>query len=396
MNICITGAGIISAIGRDLTETAARLRNHQSGIGAARLLPTGHGDTFPMGEITLTDAVLAEQLGLEPPLPTRTTLLGIWAVQQAIEQAGLSRADLAKAGLISASTVGGMVRKEKEYLDFLADEQSARFVHTNDVGNSTEVIADRFAIRGHVTTINTACSSSANAIILGARLLQQGLIERVIVGGTDALSRFTLNGFNALMLVDRQPCRPFDRNRQGISLGEGAAYLVLESEAATRRRGAVPLAHLAGYGSTNDAYHATSTSPNGYGIQLAMKKALDGARLQKTDIQYVNAHGTGTPNNDLTEGNALQAFFSEVPPFSSTKAFTGHTLAAAGAIETVISLLCLTEQFMPGNLHWGEAIPEHGLIPLARTKSTASLHHVLTNSIGMGGSCAALLLSKTP
>ena len=396
MTICITGAGILSAIGQNLVETTANLLNHKSGVSPIRRLPTQHGSDFPAGEILLTDEELAAPLALSHPLPTRTSLLGIRAVDQAIRQARLKPDDLAKTGLVSASTVGGMVRKEADYAAYLTGTKSAAFIHTNDVADSTELIAKTFGIQGMMTTINTACSSSANAIILGARLIRQGRLERVLVGGTDALSRFTLNGFNALMLVDRQPCRPFDRHRQGINLGEGAGYLVLESEASAHRRGCPPIAYLSGCGSTNDAYHATSTSPNGYGIQLAMEKALLEAQLGKEQIGYLNAHGTGTPNNDLTEGNALEKFFGNVPPFSSTKAFTGHTLAAAGSIEAVISLLCLTQQFMPANLNFTEAIPEHGLRPLTHAQPTHRLQHVMSTSIGMGGSCAALVISTTP
>jgi 3-oxoacyl-(acyl-carrier-protein) synthase len=322
-------------------------------------------------------------------------LLGLWAAREAVDMAGIDLTNKKiKTGFISASTVGGMVKSELHYKNFLEDNNQEHFVDTNDMGDSTEYIANYLKINSFVTTINTACASSLNAIILGTRLIKQGVLDRVIVGGTDALSKFTINGFNALMLLDTTACRPFDATRKGINLGEGAAYLVIESEDVIQDNNRI-LAKISGYGSSNDAYHQTASSPNGYGLQLAMQGALKSANLTTADIDYLNAHGTATPNNDLTEGFAIKETFTKGIAFSSTKGFTGHTLASSGSIEAVFSILAINNDFIPANLGFDTAIEEHGLIPISTTQQGISLNHVMSNSAGMGGSCSSIIFSKS-
>src|SRR5690606_8400871 len=190
------------------------------------------------------------------------------------------------------------------------------------------------------TTISTACSSSANSIMMAAQMIEDGLLRCAVAGGTDALSRFTLNGFNTLMIVDKELCQPFDKHRRGLNLGEGAAYLLIMSEALADELQLQKIAFVSGYANANDAYHQTASSPEGAGNQLAMRNALVRAGLQPEDISYINAHGTGTPNNDSAECAAIQNVFETAcPPFSSTKSYTGHTLAASGAVEAVFSTL---------------------------------------------------------
>ena len=204
----------------------------------------------------------------------------------------------------------------------------------HDCGASTEAIAAHFGGALWSTTLSTACSSAANAILCGANLIRCGLASRVAVGGSEALSSFHLNGFNSLMIVDREPCRPFDKSRAGLNLGEGAAFLILESEESLRGRGGKALARLSGFGNACDAYHQTASSPTGEGAFLAMRKALSTAGLRPEDIDYVNAHGTGTPDNDAAESAALRRVFGEaLPPVSSTKAFTGQV--------TVLTMIAL-------------------------------------------------------
>ena len=181
-----------------------------------------------------------------------------------------------------------------------------------------------------MATLSTACSSATNAIITGANMLRCGLADIVVVGGAECLSLFHLNGFNALMILDHQPCRPFDRDRAGLNLGEGAAYLVMETAASAQQRGLKPKFVLSGYANTCDAFHQTASSPEGEGAYLAMTAALKTAGLKPEDIQYINAHGTGTPNNDESESKAILRVFGEhYPPVSSTKSFTGHTTSAS-------------------------------------------------------------------
>lgn len=394
MNIYITGMGCISALGSEIDQTLHNLQNEKSGLTYMDFVETEYSQKFMAGEIKMSNQDLANRLGITDKIPTRTSLIGLWAAQQAVKQSGIEILDKSyKTGFISASTVGGMVNTERHFQNFLNGTNQENFVSLNDMGDSTEYIANTLKINGFITTINTACASSLNAIILGTRMIKQGILDRVIVGGTDSLCKFTINGFNALMLLDTEACLPFDARRKGINLGEGAAYLVIESEKVIKDKNKI-LAQISGYGSSNDAYHQTASSPNGYGLQLAMNAALKTASLTTKDINYLNAHGTATPNNDLTEGWAIKETFTEGVSFSSTKCFTGHTLAASGSIEAVFSVLAINNNFMPVNLGFQESIPELGIIPVSSTQRGVSLNHVMSNSAGMGGSCSSIIFSK--
>jgi 3-oxoacyl-(acyl-carrier-protein) synthase len=395
MNVYVTGIGMISALGPNVASALDSLVSGRSGLGPIQQVETRLQGRYVAGEVPWTDEALAALANLPDADLTRTTLLGYLAAREAWSHAGLSSRDTARTGFISASTVGGTGHAERYYHDFLQDKGTPGFIDTYDNADSTEFISHQLGIGEFVTTVNTACASSANGLVLGARLIRQGVLDRVVVGGTDALSRFTLNGFNALLLLDREACKPFDENRKGINLGEGAAYLVLESEAAVQQRGGQALARLSGYGLSNDAYHQTASSPNGHGLQLAMRQALRRAELAPAAIGYLNAHGTGTANNDVTEGLAIKEVFAEaLPPFSSTKGFTGHTLGAAGAIEAVVSVLSLTQGLIWPNLNFGQAIADHGLVPVRALQKAPALQHVLSTSAGMGGSCCALIFSQ--
>ena len=225
-------------------------------------------------------------------------------------------------------------------------------------------------------------------------MLRCGLAEIVVVGGIDCLTLFHLNGFNSLMILDHQPCRPFDQNRAGLNLGEGAAFLVLETAASAQKRGMKTNLVLSGYGNRCDAYHQTASSPNGEGAFLAMREALDSAGLKPSDIQYINAHGTGTPNNDESEGKAIERVFGEnYPPVSSTKSLTGHTTSASGSIEAVFCLLALEHQFLPLNVNW-EVPMEQGIIPVVKQVPHPEIKNILSNAFGFGGNCSSLVFSK--
>jgi 3-oxoacyl-[acyl-carrier-protein] synthase-1 len=231
--------------------------------------------------------------------------------------------------------------------------------------------------------------------MFGAQLIKAGFLDRVIAGGTDSVTKFTLNGFNTLMILDKNGCRPFDENRAGLTLGEGAAYIVLESEKAVRSRNKKVLSTLTGYGNANDAYHQTASSPEGTGAWMAMEKALAISGLKPDEIDYINVHGTGTLNNDLSEGIALQKIFSEnVPSFSSTKPYTGHTLGAAGAIEAVISILSLNHNILFPNLRFETPMKELYITPLSKVVKDVEIKNVLSNSFGFGGNNSTLIFSK--
>lgn len=378
--LVITGAGVVSAIGVGKEANLQSLLESRPGLRRVRYLHTDIQD-FPVGEVPLSNAQLASLTGAPVNWP-RTSLLSICALQEALAQAGL--ADGSGMRLIGGTTVGGMDLTEKTF---------PRYSSHHGCGASTDLAALQIGGFEDATTLSTACSSAANAIMFGANLLRTGRYERVVVGGGESLSGYHLNGFNSLMILDREPCRPFDASRAGLNLGEGAAYLVLETLESARQRGTRPLARLSGMGNACDAFHQTASSENGEGAFLAMQKALEMAGLRPVDIDYVNAHGTGTPNNDASESAALKRIFTQkVPMVSSTKAFTGHTTSASGSIEAVFCILALQQGFIPPQLNW------HIQDPSCITPCPSALHkplrHVLSNAFGFGGNDSSLILSR--
>ena len=324
--ILITGTGVVSAIGVGKAQTLDALLNNRSGVGPLVYLKTDHKE-FPVGEVKMTDGEMRERLGIaSDAVTTRTALMGMLALEEALNEAHLTHEMLPQVGFISGTTVGGMDMSEQYYLDYLSNDLHKEYIAAYDCGNCSEMTADHFGKFAFATTLATACSSAANAIILGANMIRCGEADIVVVGGSECISKFHLNGFNSLMILDTNPCRPFDATRSGLNLGEGAAYLVLESAESAKRRGVKAQAVLLGYGNACDSFHQTASSPNGEGAYRAMKEALELAGLQPSDIDYINAHGTGTPNNDSSESQAMKRLFgSQVPPVSSTKPFTGHT-----------------------------------------------------------------------
>ena len=395
-NIVITGEGIISAIGNDKATVLQSLLDGRSGIVEMKHLHSSHHE-LPVGEVQLSNDEMKAMLALPIEEQTsRTSLMGMLAVRQALAEAQLPETTPKnrRVVLISGTTVGGMDITEQYYDSFATSDEHLDCLKKHDCGSSTEEIAAMFGI-SECTTISTACSSAANALILGANLLKTGQADLVIAGGSEALTRFHLNGFNSLMILDHEPCRPFDAQRAGLNLGEGAAFVVMETEASARERGAEIHAWLTGYGNTCDAFHQTASSDNGEGAYRAMTEALEMAHLQPEDIDYVNAHGTGTPNNDLSESAALKRVFAEkMPLISSTKAFTGHTTSASGSIETVICLLAMQHHFVPANLRWEHQIPD-GITPTTGVKDV-TLKHVVCNAFGFGGNDSSLILSAVP
>jgi 3-oxoacyl-(acyl-carrier-protein) synthase len=394
-NIVITGEGIISAIGLDKQQTLQSLQEGKSGIGEMHHLASSHHE-LPVGEVKLSDEEMKRQLALpiEDPI-SRTTLLGIIAVKQALIDAHLTLDNQTskRIVLISGTTVGGMDMTERHFEEMVERGEKVELLLQHDGGSCTERIARHFGIFSESATISTACSSAANALILGANLLKSGQADIVVAGGTEALTRFHLNGFNSLMILDHERCRPFDANRAGLNLGEGAAYVVMETEEMARQRQADIHAWLTGYGNACDAFHQTASSDNGEGAYLAMTEALTMAGLSPSDIDYVNAHGTGTPNNDVSESFALQRVFAnELPPISSTKSMTGHATSASGSIETVICLLAMQHGFIPANVGWQQPMID-GITP-SMGKTGCVLHHVMCNSFGFGGNDSSLVLSK--
>ncbi|WP_294213464.1 beta-ketoacyl-[acyl-carrier-protein] synthase family protein [uncultured Chryseobacterium sp.] len=395
--IAITGMGIISSIGHNVEENFISLQSGKHGISDIELFKTRHAGTIKTGEIKLSNEDLIRQLGLpEYNNLTRTALLGIWAGREAVEKAGISDVNEYRTGLISSTSVGGMDITEDLFYTYENYPEKRKYIDAHDAGNSSLAIAEDLGLKGMVSTISTACSSAANAIMMGAKLIRSGVLDRVIVGGTDSLSKFTLNGFNTLMILTDSYNTPFDQNRKGLNLGEAAAFLVLESDEVVKKSHKKVLGYLSGYGNANDAHHQTASSENGQGAYLAMQKALEVSGLAKEDIDYINVHGTATPNNDLSEGIAMIRIFGEghVPEFSSTKAFTGHTLAAAAGIEAVFSLLAIQHNTIFPNLNFRTRMEEFDLTPVTERKDK-NIRNVLSNSFGFGGNCSTLIFSAS-
>ena len=391
--IYVTGIGAVSAIGFNVAENFNSLIKSNHGIGKPEYLDTVHRDTLPCGEIKMTNSELAQQAGIKIGTDfSRTALLGLIAAREAVENAGLMNSGKRNMGLVSATTVGGMDRTELLYRNITPENRN--FIISHVCGDSTEKIAESLGITDFVSTVSTACSSSVNSIMSGAEMIKYNLLDRVIVGGTDALARFTLNGFNSLMILDKNRNRPFDRNRNGLNLGEGAAFLVLESEEAVKGREEKILCELTGYANANDAFHQTASSDNGEGAYLAMSKALEKSGLSVEDIDYINAHGTGTLNNDVTEATAIKRLFGEhIPLFSSTKPFTGHTLGAAGALESVFSILALRNKTVFPNLNFEQPMEEMPLTPVTGLMKNVEIRNVLSNSFGFGGNDSSIIFS---
>ncbi len=395
--VYITGIGIISAIGNNVAETLDSINKQKSGIGAMEYISTRYKNEIPVGEVKATNEELALRAGLKADSKnSRTTLLGMLAAQEAVKSAGIKNIKEFRTGIISATSVGGMAMTENLYKDFLDTEKTGDFlqyIETHECGDSTEAIADALGIKDYLSTISTACSSSANSIMLGARLIKQGILDRVIVGGSDSLSRFTINGFMTLMILDKEQCKPFDAERKGLNLGEGAGFIVLESEEAAK--GKEIFCELSGYGNSNDAYHQTASSPEGAGAFMAMEKAFKVSGLKPENIDYINAHGTGTEVNDLSEGTAIERVFGKnVPNISSTKAFTGHTLGACGGIEAVLSVLAIKYNLIYPSLNHIHQMSEVGFTPTKELTKDKLINHVLSNSFGFGGNTSSLIFSR--
>lgn len=394
--VAITGMGIVSAIGNSVEQTLDALVKGEKAITTVDNIPTVHKNVMKVGEIKKTNEQLASELGLSSDNNfSRTAMIGALAAKQAIQNAGISSINQYKTGLISATSVGGMDTTEKHYYDYFDHPELIKYISAHDGGDVAQKIAEEIGLEGFVTTISTACSSAANAIMLGARMIKAGKLDRVVVGGTDALAKFTINGFKTLMILSDTYNTPFDNDRKGLNLGEAAAFLVLESDEIVAKENKKVLARVSGYGNANDAFHQTASSENGEGAFLAMEKAFEVSGLKPSDIDYINVHGTATPNNDLSEGRAVIRIFGEenVPDFSSTKPFTGHTLAAAAAIEAVFSILAIQNGIVFPNLNFKAPMAEFNMVPQTDIKYK-NIDHVLSNSFGFGGNCSTLIFSK--
>ena len=398
--IAITGAGVIGAFGRGMDELDAALREGREGVGKLTLWQSDLSE-FPVGQYNgELDADLASVAGMTPRLAkrlSRSDALAIVAANEAITQSGLSPA---VAGAYVGQSVCGTLTTEALYIEARnrakageSTKQKVGSALVHEGANTLDRIAELWGLHGPTLSFMTACSSAANAIGLAADVVRSGRCDFMLAGGADSLSRIAFNGFCSLKVVSPDGPRPFDRDRQGMMVGEGAGMLVLESLEHARKRGAKVLALLTGYGHSCDAHHLTAPHPEGKGAIAAMREALAMGGLQSADIGYINAHGTATQDNDKTEGLAIREVFGNTP-VSSTKRFTGHTLAAAGGVEAAISVWALQHKQLPANLGLRSPLESAKLDLVQETRSAPELRHVLSNSFGFGGNNAALLFSE--
>ena len=392
----VVNTGLITAIGNNTAECRDALIAGRSGISKAEHLQTHWRDELPVGEVKLSNAALAALSDVDHNWP-RTALLSLIAAGEALQPyAGKTKG--LRIGFFSANTVGGMDLTEDFYATFKENNDAGDMMNVtnHECGAITELVSNHLGIYDFVTTISTACSSSANSIMMAAQMISKGMLDMAIAGGADSLSKFTLNGFNTLMILDKEPCHPFDQNRKGLNLGEGAGYVTLMNEKAMQQCGATSICTVSGYANTNDAYHQTASSPDGIGNKMAMQQALQKAGLQPSDISYINLHGTGTANNDSSEGLAISAIFGDkVPMASSTKPFTGHTLGASGGVEAVFSALSIRDGIVFPNLRWQTQMEDIVWKPVTELQEGCDIKHVLSNSFGFGGNCSSLIFSKS-
>nr|WP_295930163.1 beta-ketoacyl-[acyl-carrier-protein] synthase family protein [uncultured Dyadobacter sp.] len=392
--VLVTGMGMISAIGNNVQQNHQSLRAGRSGIGRATWFESLYTSSLPFGEVSMSNRDLKESQGLESASGyTRTCLLADKAFSEAITDAGLTPGQLSSldTALISASTVGGMCLTDQLYEDANHKSKGSEYLDAYGCSAHTLKLIRRYQIKGFTDTINTACSSSANAIMLGARLIRSGRIKRAVVGGVDSLAKYTVNGFNALKILSDAACKPFDVHRDGLNLGEGAAYLVLEAEELAHNKKVY--AEVAGFGNANDAHHPSAMSDQATGAIRCMQEAMHIAGISPEAIGYVNAHGTGTQNNDQVEFFGLSELFGTIPPYSSTKSMTGHTLGAAGAVEAIYSVLAIVHSELFPSLNVQEPVGGSAAAPVSEWRSDYPLRYVLSNSFGFGGNCTSLVFA---
>jgi 3-oxoacyl-[acyl-carrier-protein] synthase II len=328
---------------------------------------------------------------------TRADRFAVAAAEEALNDAGLGAAARAAPALIVGAVGGGMLEAEEWYWAASRGRNTRVVPAVRSVlpCAHADTLAARLRVRGPRHTVVTACSSGAVAVAEAAALIADGVVDVALAGGVDSITRICFMGFNALKLLDPAACRPFDRDRRGMSIGEGAGFLVLEDAVAARARGVRAYAELAGYGMTTDAYHITAPEPEGDGMVRAIRAALRAARQSPAGVQYVNAHGTGTPQNDRVEARALERVFGEGALLvSSTKSMIGHTMAAAGSLEAIATLLALGHGVVPPTANLQTPDPDVHFDCVPRAAREAPLDCAISNSFGFGGQNVTLLFRR--
>jgi 3-oxoacyl-[acyl-carrier-protein] synthase II len=397
--IAVTGAGILCSIGRNKEEVWTSIRESRAGIAKLKAFP---GETFPTDIAAEVDADLESMLPLtrrEARRLSRSDRMAIIAAKEALDQANSAAAPLpVERAIVSTGTsTGGLLEGEDFYFRRLVRGRrrtAPSAVLQQPTNGPSDAVAGAFHLGGGVVSNATACASAGAAIGLAADYLRSHQADVALAGGSDALCRLTYSGFNVLQAVDAQPCAPFDAARKGITLGEGAAYLVLERWDDALARGATILAELCGYGASCDAHHPTAPAEDGRGAMAAMRTAMSEGGVGADDVDYINAHGTGTLLNDSAETRAIASTFGERVPVSSSKSYFGHTLGAAGGVEAVITVLALQNQLAPPTLRLQHPAADCTLDYIPHTPRPLAMDCVLSNTFGFGGSNVSLLFRR--
>ena len=388
--IAITGIGVVCANGRNKKEYCDALQAGRSGIRDITLFDTSAYEFRQAGEV----GGFSHDPGLD-----RASALALHAAAEAVNDAGSEylRQRHDATGVVLGTNCGGVTTHEAVLAGGLRQRAVARHLSLDEVPFHAiaKRVADRYGVGGPVSTVTIACASGANAIGYAADLIRFGQADVMLAGGSDTVSNFAFSGFNSLRAMTRDACRPFDAERSGLVLGEGAAVLVLEEAAAARHRGANIYGEVLGYGFYNDAYHSTSPDPAGSGMVRSIQRALRSAGLNAADIDYVNAHGTATKANDVMECSAYRTVFGDGVtrlPVSATKSMIGHTLGAAGAVELVAAILALNEGFVPPTINFRS--PDSGccfdVVP--NEAREANLNAVMSCNAGFAGHNAAVIV----
>ena len=372
VRVYISGMGIVSSLGYGIKETKDALQKGMTGIRPLTLFSTASNQPLPVGEVPGS---------IEGEILPRTHQLAFLAAEQA-----MAECEKAPDAVVLGVTTGGMLTTEALLKKKARDPNLFRYHGT---GSVAEYIASRYQCSGPVLTVSTACSSGTVAIKIALQMLRTGIVRRVLVGGADSLCRLTYYGFNALQLIDPEGARPLDENRRGMSVAEGAAMLLLVANEPDNA-----VAEVLGAGISCDAYHPVSPHPRGKGALAAMQVAIQDAGISIADIDYINLHGTGTLDNDLSEAMAINTLFPQKKPLmSSVKGAFGHSLAAAGAIEAVISAISISDNLVPANTGCSSPDPDLKLDPLMQP-SNRRINTVLSNSFGFGGNNAAVVIGS--
>ena len=395
--VAITGLGIFCSTGKDVEEFYRSLKESRTGIGPITLFDTSKYPCKIGAEIRdYQPEEFFEKKELKKL--SRTDQFGLIASEEAVKTSGIDSYPSEEIGVCLGAGAGGMYEAEIYHRDILSKGKSRPSLIWPFIPSyTTDRVAERFGFSGPKFTVTTACSSSATAIGYGADLIRTGKSKAVVCGGSEALSEFTFGGFNSLKATDPSPCRPFDRKRAGMSLGEGAGILILEDFDEATKRGARIYAEFLGYGIGGEAYHITAPEPTGMGGARIMKEAIEESNIPLTEVDYINAHGTGTPLNDKAETLSIKNVFGERAysiPVSSIKSSVGHCLGSAGAIEAISSILSIIHQFIPPTLNHQEGDQDCDLDYVPGKSREAKVKVVLSNSFAFGGNCTSLVFGK--